>query len=268
VRPSPPPTLGLVTDVSPVPRVALLEQRVAHPKAVVICVHGGLDRGGSFARLARRVEDLDLLAYDRRGYRGSRGLVPLTFDEHVRDLTAIARREQAVGPVVLFGHSFGGLVALGAAARDPGLAAVVIIFETPLPWILERVSSRPAPTNDPDHEAETFFRRVVSDEAWERLSEPERESRRLDGPALLADLAVVRGAAPFDLATMSTPVVLIHGDGPLGAHYRALADKLAVLSPSIETIEMSHTGHGAHLSRPGPLAALIGRLIDERCTSA
>jgi len=268
VRPSPPPTIGLIPGDSPVPGLALLEHRVAHPRAVVICVHGGLDRGGSFARLARRVEDVDLVAYDRRGYRGSRGLAPLTFTHHVQDLATIARRERSVGPVFLFGHSFGGLVALGTAARDPDLVAEVIVYETPLPWILERVSSRPAPTDDPGHEAEVFFRRVVSDAAWERLSEPERESRRLDGPALLADLAVVRGPAPFDLATMSTPIVLIHGDGPLGEHYRALADKIAVLSPSIQTIEMSHAGHGAHLSRPAPLAALIGRLVDERCASA
>ena len=52
----------------------MLAQRLAFPEANIICVHGGLDRGGSFARLARRTEQFDLIAYDRRGYQGSRSL--------------------------------------------------------------------------------------------------------------------------------------------------------------------------------------------------
>ncbi len=144
----------------------------------------------------------------------------------------------------------------------------MIVFETPLPWILERASGRPAPTDDPAHEAEAFFRRVVSDGAWERLKESERESRRLDGAALISDLAVLRGPAPFDLGAMTTPVVLVHGDGHLGPHYRALSERLAVVSPSVRCIEMAHTGHGAHLSRPAQLAELISELIEGKCASA
>jgi pimeloyl-ACP methyl ester carboxylesterase len=268
VRPAPPIPLGLVAGESPVPGLAVLEHRVAHPRAVVVCVHGGLDRGGSFTRLARRLNDDDVVAYDRRGYRASRLLGPVTFAAHVNDLVVLARREARVAPVVLFGHSFGVLVALSAAAREPDLARLVILYETPLPWILARPSARPAPTDDPDHEAELFFRRMVSDDAWSRLSEAQRQSRRLDGPALLVDLAVVRGPAPFDLATIATPVVLIHGDGVLGDYYRSLDQELAVVSPSVATVPLTHAGHGAHLSRPAPLASLIGQLIEQRCASA
>jgi len=251
-----------------VPGLAVFEHRVERPDAVLVCVHGGLDRAGSFARLARRLESVDLVAYDRRGYQGSRGLGPSTIDQQVSDLEAIARRESSVAPVVLFGHSFGGVIALAAAARGPDLVSLAILFESPLPWILTRPSGRPEPTDDPEREAEAFFRRVMSDAAWERLSETERQARRLDGPALLSDLAVTRGPAPFDLATMSTPVVLVYGDGHLGAYYRSLARELAVCCPNVRTIEMAHTNHGAHLSRPGPLATLINQLIAERCASA
>jgi pimeloyl-ACP methyl ester carboxylesterase len=262
VRPAPSTPSRLVAGVSPVDGLHLVERRVADPRAVVICVHGGLDRGGSFSRLARRLEAADVVAYDRRGYQGSRALGPLGFDHQVDDLVAIARAQESVAPVILFGHSFGGLVALAAAAREPALARQVILFETPLPWILERPSGRPAPTSDPAREAEIFFRRVVSDEAWLRLSDVERQSRRDDGPALLADLALVHGPAPFDLAAITTPVVLVHGDGPLGAYYRSLAAELSLVCPSIVSIEMPRTGHGAHLSRPAPLAELITRYVD------
>lgn len=257
MRPAPPTTPRLTRATSPVPGLAVYEHRVDHPRAVVICVHGGLDRGGSFSRLARRLDTVDVVAYDRRGYQGSRSLRPLGFSHQIDDLVEIERSERARHPVVLFGHSFGGLVALAAAAAQPTLVDRVILYETPLPWILERVSGRPAPTDDPAHEAEQFFRRVVSDEAWERLSETERQSRRDDGPALLADLAVIRGPAPFDLAAIRTPIVLVHGDGHLGPYYRALGEELRSAAPSVATIEMAHAGHGAHLSRPSPLAELI-----------
>ncbi|HEY5010734.1 MAG TPA: hypothetical protein VIH73_06215, partial [Acidimicrobiales bacterium] len=62
---------------SPVRGLAVAERRVEHPEATVICIHGGLDRGGSFARLARRIDRFDLVTYDRRGYQASRELQPL-----------------------------------------------------------------------------------------------------------------------------------------------------------------------------------------------
>ena len=75
---------------SPVAGLAVAERRVESPLATVICIHGGLDRGGSFARLARRMELFDLVAYDRRGYQGSRDLGPLGL-EYRRRRSAHAR---------------------------------------------------------------------------------------------------------------------------------------------------------------------------------
>lgn len=246
--------------------LAYFEHRVARPVATLVCVHGGLDRGGSFSRLARRLDTVDVVAYDRRGYQGSRALGPAPLDEHVADLSAVARREP--GPVALFGHSFGGLVALAAAQRDPGLACLVATFESPLPWVLARTSGRPEPTDDPAYEAEVFFRRVVSDAGWERLSEAERDSRRADGPALLADLATLRGPAPVDVATLATPFVLLYGDGPLGPYYRALAARLGEVAPGVRCAELPGASHGAHLGAPGPLARALLPLIEGACVSA
>src|SRR5665213_3502756 len=61
---------------TPVPGLAVAERRVANPEATLICIHGGLDRGGAFARLARRCERFDVVTYDRRGYQGSRRAAP------------------------------------------------------------------------------------------------------------------------------------------------------------------------------------------------
>jgi pimeloyl-ACP methyl ester carboxylesterase len=269
VTSAPPAPLGLrYVASSPVDGLVVAERRVAAPRATFIAVHGGLDRAGSFARLARRLDDFDLVAYDRRGYQGSRDLGPGNLDQHVADLAALARRERSRGRVAFFGHSFGGVVALACAAHHRDLSDLVVAYESPLPWVLARPATRSTPTGDPGHEAEKFFRRVVSHGAWERLSEDERQSRRLDGPALLTDLALLREPAPFDIARLTTPVTYVHGDGALAPYYRDLGEALRRSNPRVEVAEMAHAGHGAHLAHPGQLATLLAEIWERRCASA
>jgi pimeloyl-ACP methyl ester carboxylesterase len=254
---------------SPVPGLAVAERRVEDPDATIICVHGGLDRGGSFARLARRTDRFDLVTYDRRGYQGSRELGPLGLAYHVGDLITLARHEDAGRPIILFGHSYGGVVVYGAAIADASLARLVITYEAPLPWIRRRHGTGEPLGDDPRWEAEKFFRRIVSDSAWERLSELERDSRRRDGPALTSDLASLRTPeAPFDVAALRVPAYYVYGDVLAPDFYRELSRELTTQNPLIEGREVFNAAHGAHLSVPDQLAGLIGQLWDDTCASA
>jgi pimeloyl-ACP methyl ester carboxylesterase len=260
--------LHFVTE-TPVPGLAVAERRVERPEATIICIHGGLDRGGSFARLARRTDRFDLVTYDRRGYQGSRDLAPLGFEHHVGDLLALAQREGAHRPIILFGHSFGGVVAYGAAIAEPSVARLVVTYEAPMPWILRRDGTGAPLGDDPQVEAEKFFRRVVSDGAWERLSELERESRRRDGPALVGDLTSIRTTPPpFDVAALKVPAFYVYGDILAPDFYRSLSVELAKLNPLIQSRTVTNAAHGAHLSIPDQLAGLIGELWDDTCASA
>jgi pimeloyl-ACP methyl ester carboxylesterase len=252
-----------------VPGLAVAERRVESPEATIICVHGGLDRGGSFARLARRTDRFDLVTYDRRGYQASRDLTPLGLENHERDLMALARNEADGRPIILFGHSFGGVVAYGAAIADASLAQLVVTYEAPLPWILRRNGFGTPVGDDPYLEAERFFRRIVSDSAWERLSEQERDSRRRDGPALVDDLTSLHAATPpFDIAKLTVPAVYVYGDVRAPEFYRTLSAELASINPIIRSRQVRNAAHGAHLSIPDQLATLIGELWDDSCTSA
>ena len=265
---TPDPPRGLRAVDSPVVGLAVAERRVNEPVATLICVHGGLDRGGSFARLARRVERFDVIAYDRRGYQGSRGSGPVTLERHVDDLIALASIEASQRPVMVFGHSFGGLVSFGAALREPSLFAQVINFEAPLPWVLERDHRPVAPDTDPSEEAERFFKRMVSVETWERLSEVERESRRLDGRALVADLSVLNQPELFHVADIAVPTIYAFGSWARAPYYRQLTALLHSFNPLIQGVELPGAGHGAHLSHPDQLARLIERAWNDLCTSA
>jgi pimeloyl-ACP methyl ester carboxylesterase len=227
---------------------------------VVVLVHGSLDRATSFARVVRRLPDLHVVTYDRRGYHRSRPALPLatSVEDHIADLVAIV----AGRPSVVVGHSYGGDVALGAAAAAPSVIRAVGVYEPPLPWSdwWPRRTRGDIAAEDPAAFAEGFFRRVASDEAWDRLPENARAERRADGPALVAELASLRRArAPFDFDSIVVPVVLGRGGRSLPHHRRAI-DALGDLLPTTEVVEFPGATHGAHLSHPDAFAAFVRRV--------
>jgi pimeloyl-ACP methyl ester carboxylesterase len=230
---------------------------------VVVLVHGSLDRGTSFARVVRRLPDLHVVTYDRRGYHRSRPVTPLatTLEDHVADLVAVVDGR----PSVLVGHSYGGDVALGAAAEAPDAVRAVGVYEPPLPWSdwWPRRSRGSIAAEDPAAFAESFFRRVVSDDAWDRLPETARADRRADGPALVAELASIRrDRSPIDFGAIAVPVVLGRGGRSLPHHRRAI-DTLVEQLRTTEVVEFPGATHGAHLSQPDAFAAFV-RLVAAR----
>jgi pimeloyl-ACP methyl ester carboxylesterase len=222
----------------------------------VILVHGSLDRSTSFMRTARRLEDLDVVIYDRRGYSLSRTLQPIAteMETHVDDLfSLIAGRE-----VVVVGHSLGGLVALSAAQRNPGLVRSVGAYEAPLPWCDWWPSrSRAFVSEDPGDFAQGFFERVAGAGTWARLTEKQKIARRQDGPALVAELAAIRADLPLvDLEMIQVPTFSGRGSKSLEHHRRAAA-VVAETVPGAELIEIEGAAHGAHLTHPDAFARMV-----------
>ena len=257
-------TTGLhYLDPSPLGGLALAVHRVHSPRATVVALHGGLDRGSSFTRLSRRLPEFDVVAPDRRGYQRSRDLGPGTLADHLSDLDRILDWVGDQTPVILVGHSFGGLIAMAQATWDRVPISRCVVFESPLPWVLTRPSPTPPPGTNAPLEAERFFRRVVSDEAWEHLSEREKESRRLDGPALHADLmSMTEPLAPFEPEDVRVPVLYLYGDQRSGDYYSALTRLLTSRNPHFSSRRLTGLPHGAHLSHPDVLAAQIRGAAD------
>jgi pimeloyl-ACP methyl ester carboxylesterase len=227
---------------------------------VVFLVHGSLDSSRSFARVVHRLPDLHVVTYDRRGYQRSRAVLPLatTLHDHVDDLVALVDGR----PSVVVGHSYGGDVALGAACGSSAVRAVGV-YEPPTPWMewWPRRAGRDIGAEDPAVFAESFFRRVAGDDAWERLPEHAREERRADGRALVAEITAIRGDhAPFDVTALAVPVVLGRGGRSLVHHRRAI-DGLAEVLPVSEVFEIPGATHGAHLSHPDAFAAFVRRCV-------
>ncbi len=225
----------------------------------VVAVHGGMDRASSFGRVARQLADVALVRYDRRGYGGSVEAGPAPLDRHVDDLLAIIDGE----PVVVFGHSLGGLIALAAAERRPDVVTAVLSFEAPTPWAPWWPGGRSAPEGeplDPAEEAERFMRRMVGDRIWERLPARTRAARRSEGVALRADLSGLReGQLDLDLAAITVPVLCGAGSETTW-WYRRGVEELADQLPQGELIVVEGASHGVHLTHPVEAADHVRRL--------
>jgi pimeloyl-ACP methyl ester carboxylesterase len=229
----------------------------------VVLVHGSLDRGESFRRVARRLTDRRVVFYDRRGYQGSRDLGPGGVLDHAADLVDLmASFDAGPGGVVPVGHSLGGDVALAAALARPDLVGAVAAWEPPMPWLgFRRPGAAPRAwpplAEDPGQEAERFFRRMVGDAAWDRLPEPGRSARRADGPALVADLRSLRGDPPFDVTALAVPLVAGRGGPDSAPHHRATVAWLAEHVPGCVLFEIDGAAHGAHLTHPDRFAEFV-----------
>jgi len=238
----------------------------------VILVHGSLDRAESFRRVMRRMPDVSIVAYDRRGYQGSRAGGVVDLGGHIADLIDVAAEVRARGPasVSAVGHSLGGDVVVGAALAEPPMIDSVGAFEPPMPWLgFRRVdpdNGQPrtwAPlAGDPAEEAERFFGRMVGESAWHRLSEEGRASRRADGPALVADLNSVRGAPPFDVMALTVPALFGMGGAASQSHHRNGVRWLGDHVPGAVAYQIEGAQHGAHLSHPDRFAALVHVVIE------
>jgi pimeloyl-ACP methyl ester carboxylesterase len=146
----------------------------------------------------------------------------------------------------------------------PGVVRAVGVYEPPLPWSdwWPRRATHDAPAEDPASFAESFFRRVVNDDAWDRRPEGVRAERRADGPALLTEIFDIRREqSPIDFARLVTPVVLGRGSRSIPHHRRAI-DALIELLPTGEIIEFPDAAHGAHLSHPDAFAAFARRVVE------
>jgi len=113
--------------------IAVIRRDPAEPsgRPLLATLHGGLytghyfevagSPGGSFVDLAARL-GFSTLTFDRPGYGASAPLAPEenTFERQAELLGAAIEELAAGQPVVLVGHSIGGMIALTIAAREEG----------------------------------------------------------------------------------------------------------------------------------------------------
>jgi pimeloyl-ACP methyl ester carboxylesterase len=225
-----------------------------------------MDRSGGFAKVQRRLPELNLVRYDRRGYGGSQeGDLHETIHGHVDDLIAVIGEQ----PSIVIGHSLGGILALSAATRRPDLVRAVGAYETPLPWSpwwTERTPSAAVTDGpvdqDPEEAAERFLRRMLGDELWDRFPPSMKRARLAEGRALVAELkAMAECGVVFETGDVPVPVVAGHGSLSKRLHVES-ARALSVEAPDAELMVIEGAQHTAHYTHVDEFATFIRRVVE------
>ena len=217
----------------------------------VVLVHGAMDRGAGMLRVARQLRGADIVRYDRRGYGRSVDAPPTTrFVEQVDDLRAVIDGR----PSVVFGHSYGGVIAMALASTAPSEVVGMVSFEAPRAW--ESWWPDPPPVGvDPADAAESFLRRMIGNLAWEGLPARTRADRRAEGAAMVAELREQQ-IQRYDPSAIDVPLMV--GVGTLSGERAQRAARLtADEAPLGELCPIEDAGHGAPTSHAAAIADLI-----------
>ena len=198
------------------------------PRAHVLLVHGIAEHAGRHARMASLFAraGIETHAFDLRGFGASGGPRAYVhrwtqYHDDLEDQLAGVRQAAGELPVVLYGHSMGGLIALGYVLADPprpepdllvlsapAIAAIVARWKRALADVLGNLTPRVEVANDlppgglsHDPQVEVAYR-----------SDPlnvHRTTTRL-GMELFHEQARVQGALARSGA-LPTPTYVLHG---------------------------------------------------------
>ncbi len=171
-------------------------------------------------------------------------------------------------PVVLVGHSIGGLVATNEALRHPETVRRLVIVETALKPQVEG-AARGGMLRALDHD----YRGVLSN-AYRAFGRDSAQSARLLAYAASLDSANmmrwIRLALTADLsqrvATLDTPVLAVINDRtwPWGEPWQVTSDALGYTRvPRLEPERIGNCGHFVMLDQPLILAVAIERFITQ-----
>ena len=237
-------------------------------EVALVLVHGSLDRKAGMALIAREAQKhLTVIRYDRRGYGTSHQHPgPFSVDSNIDDI------EQIVGDrkVFIFGHSFGGHMALGMASRHPDKVLGIATYETPLswmPWWSSNSAGAHAIQQDPTDAAEAFMVRLIGRDRWNALPEKTKAARRAEGPALTSELSDLRRACPWNIDAIVCPLNVGVGDRA-SDHHRRGAEWLVDNIRTAELHVIVGAGHGAHVSHAGQVfQSLILPLIADTAST-
>jgi acylglycerol lipase len=196
----------------------------APARAVVVISHGAGEHSGRYERPARQLAELGYPVYalDHRGHGRSEGRRALVdrLDNAAADLDLLidlARREQPDVPLFLLGHSLGGTIALRYALRHQDkldgliLSGPVAAIELPpapvrlaakalsaaLPW-MPALGVDPAVVSRDPAEVEAYR----SDPLVHHGKLPVRT---------VAEIAAATEAFPEQVASLTLPILLVHG---------------------------------------------------------
>lgn len=244
--------------------------------ARILLIHGLTGYGRRWRTLAERhLSDIAVLAPDLIGHGQSTWSAPWTIDANVTALAGLIE-EQADGPVLVVGHSFGGAVALHLAAACPDLVAGLVLLDPAVGLDGQRMREvAEAMAASPDYTDPTEARTAKVNGAWADVPTAEldfecdghlvrqengRYGWRLCVPAMMSYWSEL--ARAIVLPHRGTPTTLVRAefsDPPYVTE--ALIDGLSRQLDTDFTMLEFGCRHMVPLAQPAETAAVIRRML-------
>ena len=234
----------------------------------LVLVHGAGSARWSFELVRPELESsFTVIAIDRRGRGDSSDGQGYEVEREFEDVAAVVR--DAGEGALLAGHSYGALIAAGAAQLLDGLPRLVL-YEPPMGGVLaddELIDrwERLITEEDRDAVLREFFREIAGyreDEIDELALSPVWERRKQVSPTLPRELRAELEFRldPAALAGLPMPTLMLLGsESPAWA--RRSTDAYSEAIPNAEVRILNGHGHGATTSAPGQLAAEMARFL-------
>ena len=235
----------------------------------LVLVHGSwVDHGTWDLVVPALAESFRVLTYDRRGHsRSEPSTGEGTFDQDIADLETLMEHLD-FAPALIVGNSFGALVVLGLATRQPNLFRRLSAHEPPLlgllagdptyePMlkevnrrigaVLEKISQ-----GDAAGAAELFVDTVaIGPGGWAQLP-PNLRQTFIDNAPTFLDESHDPTWLSLDLEALSRftqPVLLTQGDQS-PPFFPAIVSKIEAVVPQAEVRTFAGAGHIPHISHP------------------
>ena len=240
----------------------------------VVCLHSNASSSGQWRALMELLAPrFHVIAADSYGAGKSPPRPP---DTMLRDEVALLEPvfARAGDPFALVGHSYGGAVALVAAAMYPKRVRAIALYEPTLFALVERETPRDVDgirntvvdavkADDKLAAARAFIDFWMEPGAFDRMPERNREAIAAAGvdvdewrKALFGE-PTPRSA----FARLDVPVLLLVGKrSPLSS--RSVAQLLARTLPRVETVELEGCGHMAPVTHPERVNGAIARFLE------
>jgi len=234
----------------------------------VVLVHGAGSARWSFDLVRPQLEArFTVVAVDRRGRGDSSDGQAYELEREFEDVASVVR--DAGHGALLVGHSYGGLIAAGAAQLLDGLPRLVL-YEPPMGGVLAGHDltdrwERLILEDERDLMVREFFREVAGydeDQIDELARSPVWERRKRVCPTVPRELRAEFAFSldPSALGRLAAPTLMLLGsESPDWA--RRSTDAYSAAIPNAEVRILEGHGHGATTSAPELLAAELTRFL-------
>jgi len=238
-------------------------------KSVLLLLHGHMNDAGTFAALASRLQkDWRVIGLDQRGHgwSGHPADTDYSRESYVTDILNLVRQELGGQPVVILGHSLGGINAYQFAARHPEYVRAVIVEDIGVEIHADLSFAEKLPERSPTLQDLRDSLARLGLKAIDYFSESVFEDEkgwgfRTDLKGMKSSQENSNGQWWEDWLSSTCPILLIHGKKSFVMNAEQ-AKLMQSRRPNTSLEIFEDCGHGVHSDDPDGFYAVVKKFLD------